>query len=318
MAITTNASRIRIESSAKNGTLGSQSASPELATNQIKFDTAITTNNGNLANSSTVSPEAPIFNRRHVLLRKGTATQEFNIIQSVAADDVTCTMQNDWVTAPASGDAYDVSYRLDDVATIVGCNFEADSRQWEINGKRLIVGTTGLPGFLGMSHGQILRTDEIDDVTSGFRVGDEGIFCIGVIRRGFPNLGGMLIFGDTADNQLSMDVLGGATVRMYEFVLAAARNPDGINSLDVTVSISPAADVDWALGQHYGVDSPFKVANIYVPLDGNGIEIQYGDTVAYEGGTSTVEGFTNTSGHPFAKVILANGLVYNAHTLEVQ
>ena len=179
MAITQNASRVRVESSAKNGTLGTQGA---LNANQIKFDTAITTNNGNLVAS-------PVFNKRHVCLRKGTGTQEFGLIQSVDVDGVTCTMQADWETAPASGDAYDVSYRLDDVATIDGCDFETDSRQFVMPTKRLIVGSTGLPGFLGMSHGQVLRTAEIDATTSGFRTGDEGIFCMGTIRAGFPNLG---------------------------------------------------------------------------------------------------------------------------------
>ena len=310
MAITQNASRVRIESSAKNGTLGAQGT---LNANQIKFDTNISTNNGNLVTS-------PVFNRRHVVLRKGTATEEFGLIQSVDADGVTCTMQADWETVPASGDAYDVSYRLDDVATVAGCDFETDSRQWVLPTKRLIVGATTLPGFLGMSHGQILRTPEVDATTSGFRTGDEGIFCIGTIREGFPNLGATLIFGDTADNQLSWDILSGATVRLYEFTLAAARNPDGVNSLDVTLATTPAPDVEWAMGQHYGVDSPFKVANIYVPLDGEGVEITYGATVSWDGGTSTstVEGFINSSGHPFAKVTLANGLIYNAHMLEVQ
>lgn len=249
MAITTNLSRIRVESSAKNGTLGSQSASPELAANQIKFDTAITTNNGNLVAS-------PTFKRRHVCLRKGTSTEEFNIVLSVDVDGVTCTMQEDWINAPASGDAYDVSYRLEDVATITGCDFETDSRQWTLPTKRLIVGATTLPGFLGISHGQVLRVPEVDAVTSGLRTGDEGIFCIGMIRNDIPNLGGTVIFGDTADNQLCWDILAGATVKLYEFTLIAARNPDGINSLDVTVDA--LATVDWQAGHHYGIDSPFK------------------------------------------------------------
>ena len=309
MAITQNASRVRIESAAKNGTLGSQAASPELTADQIKFDTAITTNNGNLEAS-------PVFTRRHVLLRKGTPTQEFGLIQSVDVDGVTCTMQEDWDVIPASGDTYDVSYRLDDVATVDGCDFETDSRQWVLPIKRLIVGATGLPGFLGMSHGQILRTPEVDDVTSGFRTGDEGIFCIGTIRNIIPNLGAMLIFGDTADNQLSWDILGGATVRIYEFVLASARNPEGVNSLDVTVSASPEADVEWALGQHYGVDSPFKQSQIHTPIDSAGNELTFGDTVTWDGvTTSTIDGFTNSSGFPFVRVILANGSVYYSHIL---
>jgi len=307
MAITQNLSRVRVESSAKNGTLGVQGV---LNANQIKFDTTIATNNGNLVAS-------PVFDKRHVVLRKGLSTEEFGLIQSVDVDGLTCTMQQDWVVPPASLDTYDVSYRLDDVATVDGCDFETDSRQWNLPVKRLIVGSTGLPGFLGMSHGQVLRVPEVDNITSGLRTGDEGIFCIGAIKNGYANLGGAVIFNDTADNQLSWDLLAGSTTRLYEFTLLSARNPDGVNSLDVTVDA--LSDVEWAKGQHYGVDSPFKITGVYVPIDGEGVEIVLGATVSWDGGVSTsiVTSILNTSGHPFVKVVLANGDVRNAHVLEV-
>jgi len=55
-----------------------------------------------------------------------------------------------------------------------------------------------------------------------------------------------------------------------------------------------------------------------VPIDVNGAEILVGDTVVYglSAQTSTVSSLGVGQG-PFVKVTLANGLVYNAHTLEV-
>lgn len=247
MAITQNASRVRVESSAKNGTLGAQGT---LNANQIKFDTNISTNNGNLV-------AFPEFKRRHVILRKGTATQEINIVLSVDVDEVTCTMQEDWETVPASGDAYDVAYRLEDIETVAGMNYDSTTGQWYMDSaKRLIVGSTGLPGFFGMSHGQILRiSDRSPD--SGFRTGDDGIFCMGMLRNDIPNLGGTIIFMNNTDNELCWDILGGASVYINEFTLIAGNNPSGINSLDVTVD-ALANEVIWRDGHHYGIDSPFK------------------------------------------------------------
>lgn len=265
MAITNNLSRVRIESAAKNGTLGVQGV---LNANQIKFDTAITTNNGNLVAS-------PVFDKRHVVIRKGLSTEEYGLVLSVDVDGLTCTMQSDWDVAPTSGDTYSVAYRLDDVATVDGCDFETDSRQWTLPVKRLIVGSTGLPGFLGMSHGQILRVPAVDTVTSGLRTGDDGIFCIGTIKNDIANLGGTVIFGDTADNSLCWDILAGSTVRLYEFTLMSGRNPDGVNSIDVTVDA--LADVAWARSQVYGVDAPDFKKDIQRLTDVKGV---YYDTVA--------------------------------------
>jgi hypothetical protein len=42
-----------------------------------------------------------------------------------------------------------------------------------------------------------------------------------------------------------------------------------------------------------------------------------GATVSYGEGTSTSVGFSGSRGGPFVKVTLANGMVFNAHFLEV-
>src|SRR3972149_7674942 len=111
MSITTSAGDgVRIPTVAKNGTLGSQAAA---ASNEIIFDTAITTNNGNLMVS-------PTFVGRLVIVRQGLSNEETRYITAVAGDNVTCTVHEDWVTQPASGDAYHVSYIIQDAATLTG------------------------------------------------------------------------------------------------------------------------------------------------------------------------------------------------------
>ena len=198
---------------------------------------------------------------------------------------------------------YDVSYRLEDVETIAGCDFETDSRQWVMT-KRLIVGSTGLPGFLGMSHGQILRVID-NSPDSGKRTGDDGIFCIGTIKNSVPNLGASIIFMNDTDNELCWDILVGGKVRLNEFTLIAGRNSEGVNSLDVTAAV--LSDQQWARPTHYGVDSPFKKDTTFVPLDSAGLEVEVGDNVTFEGDSSTVSSIILEYGIPTAVLVLADG-----------
>lgn len=247
MSITQNASRVRVESAAKNGTLGTQGT---LNADQIKFDTNISTNNSNLEAS-------PTFQRRHVVIRRGDADEESNHILSVDVDGVTCTCQHDWVAAPASGDTYDIAYRLEDAATIAGLDFESDSQQWTLSTKRLTIGDGTNFAFFGMSHGQVLRLADQGDITSDMRVSGTGRFHIGTIKDDIPNLGATLIFLSDVDNDLAMDWLTGAAGRLYEFTLIAARNHTGVNTIDVTVQAG--CDIEWMRSQIYGVDAPFKI-----------------------------------------------------------
>lgn len=249
MSITQTISRVRVESAAKNGTLGAQGT---LNANQIKFDTAITTNNGNLETS-------PTFDQRHVILRRGEVDEEWGLINAVDVDGLTCTLLADWETAPASGDAYDVGYTLPDVETIVGCSRETDSQQWVMT-KRLVVGvTTTTFGFLGVSYGQILRLHDRGDITTDLQINTLGYFAIGTLKDR-PNgdsvaeRGGILLFDKSNDNEPAMDIDG--TARMYEFAMLSIRAWQGVRGL--TVTHDAGADVQWSRFQGAGMDTPYK------------------------------------------------------------
>lgn len=244
MSITTNAERIRVESPAKNGTLGTQGA---INANQIKFDTNISTNNGNLMAS-------PTFKRRHVVIREGDADEESQLVESVDVDGVTCTMQDSWVSAPVSGDTYEVAYRLEDVATIAGCDYETDSFQWVIATKRLVVGSATLNGYFGMSHGQVLRLADRGATEEDMSVTGLGRFEIGQAVDDDAKFGAIIFYTADTDNDTVFDGANSGTLRLYEATFAAARNHEGVNSIDM--DIDATVDLKFGRVNLYGVDSP--------------------------------------------------------------
>jgi len=260
MSITNTADRIRIESFAKDGTLPTQGV---LNANQIKFPTNISTNNGNLEAS-------PTFDDRHIVLRKGTGTEEINLVTSVNVDGVTCTCINDWDTTPASGDAYDIPYIPEDVATVAGCDFETDSRQFVMT-KRLIIGvTTTTKGGLGISRGKILRTDDRGAI-SNLQVNSLGWLLIG-IQKNLANgniiseRGGLIIFDKATSSQLAMDIDGHAF--MYDFGMFSMRSHEQVVGLTVTHDAS--ATVHWSGFQGHGMDTPYKRRRKrFQDIDGN-------------------------------------------------
>lgn len=249
MGITNNANRVRIESSAKNGTLGTQGA---INADQIKFDTAITTNNGNLMTS-------PVFRRRHVILRRGEVDEECGLIRSVEVDGLTCTMYRDWESAPASGDAYDVGYRLEDCATVAGCSQETDSQQFVMT-KRLIVGIGATTfGMLGMGHGQVLRTDDRGATQSDILINEAGWFLIGTIKvtnagEEIGERGATIIFDKSNGDEPAMEIEGNA--HMFEFMMQSMRAPTGVRGLTVTHAVG--SNVIWGRFQGHGMDTPYK------------------------------------------------------------
>lgn len=249
MSITNTVDRIRIESFAKDGTLPTQGV---LNANQIKFPTNISTNNGNLEAS-------PTFDDRHVVLRLGDADEEKNLITSVNVDGVTCTCINDWDSEPVSGDTYTIQYMPEDVATIAGCDYEADSGQWNLT-KRLIIGVTTITaGGLGLSRGKIMRMDDRGPLQTALQVNTLGWLMIG-IDKDLPSgesraeRGGQLIFTNDASDETVADIDGHAF--MYEFAMHSAFAHSGVIGLKVTHDAG--ATVKWSRFQGTGMDAPYK------------------------------------------------------------
>ena len=204
MSITANP--VTINSAAKNGTLGSQTGANS---DEIIFPSDMTTNNGNLVSS-------PVFTGRLVTIRKGLGTEETRYMIS----DVTTTkvqVVEDWGTAPASGDAYEVCYIPVDVDTI-GNNWKVLSKRvsdW-VCATRFIVANTG---FFGLLDRHSLETNDNGSTTvADVIVNSGGRFFIGY-PVGEANVGGGYIVATPGtDGELAMDLQSGGIVEWRDFL----------------------------------------------------------------------------------------------------
>lgn len=239
MAITQNANVLRPDSSAKNGTLGTPGA---IAANQIKFDTAITTNNSNLESS-------PTFLRRHVVIRKGDGDEELNLITGVDVDGVTCTCLDDWDSVPVSGDTYDVAYTMRDMATFSGCTRDATLKFYTMS-RQMVVGTAANAGFLGISNAEVVYMDDRGPTAPALQVNAAGRFVVGTTRNDLARRGAILFFTNDADDEEAIDFKSGSVIRLYDFVMASAGRPDGIGGFTVTIG---STDIEWARSKTFGM-----------------------------------------------------------------
>jgi len=218
MSITTSAGDgVRVTTAAKNGTLGSQAAA---ASNEIIFDTAITTNNGNLMVS-------PTFVGRLVIVRQGLSNEETRYITAVAGDNVTCTVHEDWVTQPASGDAYHVSYIIQDAATLTGLSLITKRVADYTSSRRFSVGNAaGTPfAFFAMLNGVSLETVDGSSTTVGdFTVEAAGRFDNGYSFSGTPVSGGYIIGTPALAGELVFDAKTGALLTLNDWFLTCVQS----------------------------------------------------------------------------------------------
>ncbi len=211
MAITTSAGDgVRITTAAKNGTLGSQAAA---ASDEIIFDTAITTNNGNLEGS-------PTFVARLVIVRQGASDEETRYITAIDGDNVTATANEDWVVAPTSGDSYHVAYRLTDAETVNGVSLNSKTGLFEFS-RGLSVGNAGGGGAFG--YFAIVDYDAMESDDSGASddivVEDNGRFDIGYVQAGAPLAAGVITNTKNTATEPYLLLNGGAILKWNSPIL---------------------------------------------------------------------------------------------------
>ena len=185
MAITTSSQNgIQILSSAANGTLGAQTGA---GNNQIIIPSPLlTTNNGNI--ETTITEVG-----RLIMIRKGTATEEVRYCTN--ATGTTLTVHENWTQPPVSGDTYDISYVLQDAATVTGLALIVKRVQDYSSNRRFRVLSGGWMAFL---NGVSLEThDKTDAVTPVFSVETGGYFDSGYLANDTPVSGSIII--STAD-----------------------------------------------------------------------------------------------------------------------
>lgn len=226
MAITTSSQNgIQILSSAANGTLGVQTGA---GNNQVIIPSGIlTTNNGNI--ETTIAEPG-----RLIMIRKGTSTEE--IRYCVGATGTTLDVHENWTQPPVSGDTYDISYILQDAATVTGLALIVKRVQDYSSNRRFRVLSGGWMAFL---NGVSLEThDKTDAVTPVFSVETGGYFDSGYLASNFPVSGSTLI--STADQASDYGVAfdAGSSCRLYDLIVTGVQqNKSTINGDVVTQSV---------------------------------------------------------------------------------
>ena len=230
MAITSGAGPgIVVTSAAKNGALGDQSAG---GSDQIIFDTNINTNNGNLEAS-------PTFVGRLVVIRRGAANEETRYITAIDGDGVTATVHENWVTPPASGDTYHVSYMIQDAATVQGLTLVTKTNIYESN-RRLTIGDGTAFAFFALVDGQgfELRDDNVDPAVT---VANNGRFDNGYLFSSRAVAAGFMFGIQNGDGEDIYQFNSGSEVRWYDTVVRSA-----LASLEITQNSQSRVEVQTA------------------------------------------------------------------------
>lgn len=206
MAITSTAGAgITVTTAAVSDTLGTAGT-----TTTITFtDTFNNLNNGNTGTSS--------YAGRLAILRPGTATEETRYISS----EITTTqveVSEPFEVAPASSDVVDVSYIIEDAATVNGLSL-VNKRTNDYSSNRRF--TVGSAGFFALLDGASLETVGNGSTTQADII-VQGRFDNGYLNAGQSVAGGS-IFGaggaGTADADLVFDCNAGGEVYIYDMLM---------------------------------------------------------------------------------------------------
>jgi len=212
MTITNSAGDgVRVNSAAKDGTLGSQDAA---ASNEIIFDTDITSNNGNLVGGAT-------FVGRLVIVRQGASDEETRYMTAIDGGGTTATVNGDWVVAPTSGDTYHVSYSLADAETTgASVNLNSKTGLYEFS-RAFSIGQTGGGGAFAYFAIVDYAAMESDDSGSAddIIVEDNGRFDIGYVQAGAPIAAGVVTSTKNTATEPYLLLNGGAIVNWNAAIL---------------------------------------------------------------------------------------------------
>jgi hypothetical protein len=216
MAITNTAGDgVRVTTAAANSTLGSQASA---AANEIIFpDTIAGTNNGNLEAS-------PTYVGRKVIVRQGQSDEETRYITAIDGGGTTATVNEDWVTQPATNDTYHVSYRLADAETTgASVNLNSKTGLYEF-GRNFTVGNSGGGGFayFAITDYQAMEMDDSGN-SDDFTVESDGRLDIGYLQAGSAIAGAIVTNVKDTDGEPYINFIDGAEVRAYAGIFWSQR-----------------------------------------------------------------------------------------------
>jgi len=213
MAIDTN---LVIDSYAKDGTLPSQGGA---GASDIYFDTAMTTNNGDVAGPP--ADGTATFAGRIVVVRLNSATEEVRYMNSEPTS-TTATVSEPWAAAPVSGDPYHIFYFTTDLDTKGNTFKELLKRVNDWAASDPITMQSG-SGF-GLYDGHSIETvDNSSTTVADIIVESGGHFISGYSAAGSPVAGGYIVATPAVDGELAMDVQSGGRADLYDFFLTSVK-----------------------------------------------------------------------------------------------
>lgn len=224
MAITTSAGDgVRCTTSAVNETLGSQ-------TQQTGSNTIVLSNTiANLSNGNLVA--SPTYVNRIIMIRRGTATEEYRLCTADTAGTGTTrilTVHENWTVVPAQNDDVRVSYIIQDCATVTGLALITKRNQDYTSTRKFRVGNSGGTNFCVMAllFGASLESVDNSSTTDpDIRVDTDGCFISGFTSSGTPVSGGELFHTPAVNGELTFECVSGGNVHWNDTVNIAVARP---------------------------------------------------------------------------------------------
>ena len=216
MAITTSAPNgVIVTTAAVSEAAGSQT---QAASNQVVLSNSFANlNNGNVA----VGISYPT---RLVMIRRGTATQEIKYCTAETAGTPTTfilTVHEDWDVPPATSDQIDISYVIQDAATLTGLGLINKRVADYTSSRRFTVGSGGGTfAFFAMIDGVSLESvDNGSTTVADFIVENGAYFVNGYVAANTPVSGGYIIGTPATNGELVFNAVSGSYCYLYDWFL---------------------------------------------------------------------------------------------------
>ena len=220
MAITTagGSTGMIVTTSAKSGTVKSFTGG------KVRLEDPITTgNNGNL--EVTIGP---VYTGRLIFIDGGTGVGQTRFISGQTlslgdGDDVDLDVTEPWTTEPDGTSTFQISYIIDDVATVTGVTFRAQSQVYE-SSRRIRIGSGGgVFAFLFLAGSAAWEwRDNSSTTEASVTVQDGGRFDVGYELAGSAVSGGYCTCINALQGELALDCAVGSITNFYDWNLRCA------------------------------------------------------------------------------------------------
>jgi hypothetical protein len=244
------------------------------AANEIIFSGDMSTNNnGNVVGPPTDGTESYVGRLVH-LDKDGTKDQVRYIIAETGTGPVTCTVNEDWDSQPASGDAYAIPYGPTDMDSKGNAFKELLKRVTDWAAAAIIEVSSG-GGFALLDGHSIETTDNGSTTQADIIVYSGGTLYVGFISGGKPVSGGYIVPTPSVDGEFAFDIQSGADAFLYDFFMSAVKN--NLSKYNGTVIMrrakifkcSYSMDMTGVIEVYDSIIQGLDTSNDYIIVDGS-------------------------------------------------